>query len=396
MMGPLNGVKVLDLSEGIAGPFCAKLFADYGADVIKVEPPEGDFARHIIPVQKPSIEASCSYIYLNANKRGITLNFEQPTSRDIFLELSKWADLIIESTQPGFLSSKGVGFGDLSELNPDLVMVSITSFGQRGPYKNYRADEMIFCALGGLFIVTGEPEREPLSIPLPRVQFLSGLYAYSASLASIYGLAQGNRGVHIDVPIVNSVVSCLQNATTIFSYSGFEWKRVGNFRPGAYPISVFECQDGYVTLVAHDEIRWKALCKLLGKPELIDDPRFKKSPLRSSHHKELDEYLTPWFRDKKKFDVFELGQKNGVGMGIVATPEDILNLPQHSVRQFFAEVNHPVVGPVKYPGVPFKVPGLADSCRPAPGLGEHNYEVYNELLGYTTQEVERLFQNKII
>jgi CoA:oxalate CoA-transferase len=391
-----EGLKVIDASQGIAGPYCAKLFTDYGADVIKVEPREGDFARRLEPMQTPSIEAGGTYIYLNSNKRGITLDLASSTSRDIFARLAKWADLIIEGMDPGFLPSKGLGFEDLSKLNPRLVMVSITSFGQRGPYRNYKANEMVFCALGGMLIATGEPEREPLSIPLPRIQFLSGLYAYTAALAEIYALEHKRRGGYIDVPIVNSVVSCLQNATTVYSYSGYEWKRIGNFRPGAYPITVFECQDGYATLVAHDEIRWKALCKLIKRPELRDDPRFKSSPLRAANRGELDNLLRPWFKEKKKFEVFELGQKNGVGTGIVATPEDILQLPQHIARKFFIEVNHPVVGKLVYPGPPFKMVGLAEQHRAAPRLGEHNYEVYSEVLGYTRREIDRLFETEVI
>jgi crotonobetainyl-CoA:carnitine CoA-transferase CaiB-like acyl-CoA transferase len=395
-MGPLSGLKVLDASEGIAGPFCAKLFADYGANVIKIEPPSGDFIRRTGPMQHPSIEASGTYLYLNSNKRGVTLDLSQPTAKDPFLRLIQWADVIVESMPPGFLVGLGLGFADLTVTNRTLVMVSVTSFGQHGPYRNYRANEMVLCALGGLFIITGEPDREPISISLPRVQFLAGLYAYEAGLASLFGLEAQDRGVHIDVPIVNSVVSCLQNATTVSSYSGYEWERVGNFRPGAYPITVFPCADGYVTLAAHDEIRWKALCKLIDRPDLLDDPRFRKSPLRAANRKDLDEYLAPWFRDKKKFDVFELGQRHGVGMGIVATPEDILQLPQHRARDFFTEVDQPGVGRLQYPGVPFKLPGLADARRPAPALGQHNTDIYRDLLGYSDEDVERFFCNGII
>lgn len=392
-----EGLKVIDASQGIAGPYCAKLLADYGADVIKVEPREGDFARRLEPVQKPSFEAGGTYIYLNSNKRGITLDLASSTSRDIFTRLAKWADLIIESTPPGFLTSVGLGFQHLSRLNPGLVMVSITSFGQSGPYRDYKANEMVFCALGGMFIATGEPDREPLSIPLPRIQFLSGLYSYIAALSRIFARDhKNNGGGYVDVAIVNSVVSCLQNATTVYSYSGFEWKRIGNFRPGAYPITVFECEDGYATLVAHDEIRWKALCKLIKRPELSDDPKFKKSPLRAANREELDKILRPWFKEKKKVEVFELGQQNGVGTGIVATPEDILHLPQHLARKFFMEVDHQTVGHLVYPGPPFKVAGLAEEHKAAPRLGEHNYEVYSEVLELTRGDIDRLFETKVI
>jgi crotonobetainyl-CoA:carnitine CoA-transferase CaiB-like acyl-CoA transferase len=207
---------------------------------------------------------------------------------------------------------------------------------------------------------------------------------------------QGNNGVCIDIPIVNSVISCLQNATTLYSYSKYEWKRVGNFRPGAYPISVFECLDGYVTLVAHDEIRWKALCKLIDKEELFDDPRFRKSPLRAENRKELDQYLRPWFKRKKKFDVMNLGQKSGVGIGIVATPEDILKLPPHKKRSFFQETDHPVLGHVKFPGVPFKIDGMENTYSNAPKLGEHNIQIYKHLLGLKNNEINHLFELKII
>jgi CoA:oxalate CoA-transferase len=391
----LQGMNVIDASEGIAGPYCAKLLGLYGANVIKVESKDGDYARREGRKLNPSIDANAAYLYLNDNKKGVTLNLNTNMGKEIFAKFAEWADVIIESAAPGYLDDLGLGYKKLSDVNPKLIVTSVTSFGQESPYKDYRTNEMMLSALGGLMIMTGEPDREPLSVEIPRIQMLSGLYAYVATIAAFYAGSVKNKGVHIDVPIVDSVISCLQNATTIHSYSGFTWKRIGNHRPGAYPITTLKCMDGYVTVVAHDQIRWKALCKMLNRPELIEDPRFVTSPKRAANYKELDEYLRPWFAGKKKFEIFEAGQRSGVGMGVIATPKDILEMSQHNARQFFVNIDHKQLGSLKYPGLPFKMNGLND-VQIAPSPGEHNKEVYKNILGFTEEEINVLWQTDVI
>ena len=382
----LGDLRVLDLSEGVAGPFCTKLLAGLGADVITVEAPgRGDCARAQppFPGDDPHPEASGLFLYLNAGKRSVTLDLGQASGRAILRRLVPRADLVVEGFAPGAPGAPGLGYGALDALRPGIVLVSVTDFGQDGPYRDWRATDLTALALGGSLYISGDPDREPVAIGGRPARFFAGLSAFAGAMAAIRCRDAGGGGQHVDV-------SMLEGVATAQEYPGVAWAYQREIRtrgPGHAPL--FEVEDGYLGLM-FPQSAWPRFCALIGRPELAGDPRFATARLRRDRMDELRPYVEEWTRGRRKADLYHEAQAARVPAGYVCDAPALLESAQYRERGFFAAVDHPAAGRLRLPGLPLRIGGAAPPPRRAPLLGEHNAEVYGGLLGLADADLARL------
>ena len=396
--GALEGVKVLDLTHHVAGPYCTKLLADFGADVIKVERPGGDPARGMLPFfhDEADSEKSLLFLYLNTNKCGVTLNLKSRRGRDMCLELARDADLLVENFSPRVMPSLGLTYEALREVNPALVMVSISNFGQTGPYQDYRATDIVEYALGGLMYIFGAYDREPLKHALRQAQFRAGTNAATASLIALYHQQTTGQGQRVDVSIQESVAVGLRDVVNNYTYTGAVRRRQPNHTGDLSRIRA--TSDGYIlpNPGLPTSIDMSAVADFLAAPELNNE-KFKTPSARLANAEELGQILDRRFGTLEKFETFYAAQQRRFMYGVVQSPEEVLADPDYAARGYFVEVDHAVVGTVKYPGAPFL---MSDTPwrprRPAPTLGQHNREVFGERLGYSDQDLVLLRAIEVI
>jgi len=392
----LSNVRVLDLTHYIAGPYCTKLLADYGAEVIKVEKPgEGDGARRLGPFLKdePHLEKSGLFLYLNTNKKGITLNLKTKLGIKIFKDLVKWADVLVENFEPRVMPSLGLDYETLKQINSKLVMTSISNFGQTGPYRDYKASEIILYGMGGAMISTGLPER-PLKLAGSVVQYQAGTVAAVATMGALIASKFQGTGQHVDISIIETQECSADRRTTnllSFAYSGgttfFRAHRMGLL---IMPHGRYPCKDGFVEYAGGEPVFWPRWVKMLEMPELLENPRFKDLA-DLSHRGEFEAIFLPWLVELTKREATEKAQKAGVPGAAIQTPKEVVNDPHFNERGFFVEIEHPEAGKIKYPGCPFKTERTSwEVRRPAPLLGQHNEKVYCDLLGYTKEDLIKL------
>ena len=388
----LSDVKVLDLTHHIAGPYCTKLLADYGAEVIKIERPDiGDGARRIGPFFKddPHPEKSGLFLYLNTNKLGVTLNLKSDTGVKMFKELAEDSDILVESFSPGVMRSLGLEYENLERINRRLVMTSISNFGQSGPYRDYKATEIVADAMGGWMAIIGDPEREPLKPGGYQAQLVTGLFGAVGTMTAFYGQEMTGIGQYVDISMMDAVLYIQMNITSMYSYNQQIRKRVGN-RVWPPPGSILPCQDGYIGAIAVTTDQWKTLCHWIGMPELIEDPRFLTAIDRTQHVDELDAILLSWLVEHNQEELFREAQKQRLPFAVPASTKMLLESQHLKARGYFVEVGHPATGKVRYPGAQFKMGDLPYELKRAPLLGEHNEEVYCNRLGYSKGDLVRL------
>lgn len=393
----LSDVKVLDLTWYIPGPYCTKLLGDYGADVIKVERPgEGDPARKMGPFFKddPHLEKSGLFLHLNTNKKSITLNLKSEWGRKAIKELVKDVDILVESFRPGVMERLGLDYETLEQINPRLVMTSISSFGQTGPYRDFKASDIIIYGMGGAMFCNGLPEKEPLKKALTATLFQCGAMAAVATMMAFYMNQLQGIGQQVDVSMMETQLGTIDRRMA--QLLTFQWNKTVTYRqdPKArliYPFGIYACADGHFELAGIGK-SWPAVGTMMEMPELIDDPRFSVLAQPEPGHKEAFDVLwIPWCFEHTKKEVIERGQKAGAPCGPLATMEEVVNDPHFRERGFFAEIDHPMTGKLTYPGRPIKADDMPWVIRrPAPLLGEHNEEVYCKQLGYSKQDLVRL------
>ena len=382
---PYAGLRVLDLSEGVAGPFCTKLLAGLGADVITVEAPgRGDCARAQppFPGDDPHPETGGLFLYLNTGKRSVTLDLAQASGRAILRRLVPRADLVVEGFAPAVSGARGLGYGALDALRPGIVLVSVTDFGQNGPYRDLPATDLTALALGGSLYISGDEDREPVAIGGRPAQFFAGLSAFAGAAAAIHCRDASGEGQHVDVSMHEGIATAQEYPGTAWAYQR-EIRRRG---PGHAPM--FEVDDGYLGLM-FPQAAWPRFCELIGRPGLERDPRFATARLRRDHMDELRPYVEEWTRGRRKADLYHEAQGARVPAGYVCDAPALLESAQYRERGFFAAIDHPVAGRLRYPGLPLRIGGTPPPRR-APLLGEHNAEVYGGLLGCTARDLARM------
>ena len=391
----LSGTRVLDVSHCIAGPYCTKLLAGLGAEVIKVEPPWGEAARRFgpFPRDEPHPEKSGTFLYLNTDKKSITLDLKTETGVHIFKQLAKQADLVVENFEPRVMPDLGLAYEDLEQIDPALVMTSISNYGQTGAYRDYKGYNINALAMGGLMYVTGAPDREPLQTGGFQAEYIAGETAFFAAQTALFHRDMTGTGQHVDVSIMEAIVSILEYKLELYTYQGCIGGRWFSRHPFSYPHGdVYPCKDGYASVPPLPEL--ETFSTWLEQPELAD-PRFTLLKGRIDHMEEWEDALTSALQKKTREEYFQEGQEWRLGTGYVVNAGDLSEDPHLKARGFLTEVDHPEAGELTYPGLPVQVGGEAFSTKRAPLLGEHNLEVYHSL-GFSTEDIVRLRQGGII
>jgi CoA:oxalate CoA-transferase len=393
--GALTGYRVLDLTD-VKGAYCTKLLADLGAEVIKVEGPDGDPSRRLPPFAGdiPDLERSLPFLFRNANKLGITLNLDTESGKRIFRQLVKAADVLVESFAPGFMASLGLGYEALFEIHPGLIMASITEFGQSGPYRDWKGSPIVDLALSTDLIEAGFPDKPPCSLPaMPAYDATSVMAAMSIVLALFERGGSGN-GHYIDVSVhENARLALYPWMVTLHSYNrtpdGPPPAPEGRVGPIVYP--VYPCKDGYVRVVVLTPWQWDALVKVVGEPEALRQLEWREFLHRVIHAAELYDIMVEFTKNYTMMELFEAGHKGGVPIAPVLGLSDFVDSPQTRAREFFVDMEHPVVGKFQYPGPPYKWTETPCSVeRAAPCLGEHNVAILCGRLGFSQTELAAL------
>jgi len=378
MEGPLTGVRVIDLGQYIAAPYATRLLAGFGADVVKVEPPGGDPVRQWgpFPTDVPNMETGALHLYLNQGKRSVTIDLESDEGRGQLRALIDGADVLVESFKPGALERLGFGYEQLAASHPGLLYVSVTDFGQTGPYRDYAAWEITTYALGGLMYITGEPYREPLKTGGYLGAYGAGHNAFDATLVGLWERGTSGMGQHLDLSIHESVASLLEHTDIAWSYTGAVWPRSGNGARAAW--GMYPAADGFVGVVSGPARRWAMIGELM-ENEALKDPKYLAGGAQVELRDEIDAHMLPWLVTHEKEDIYHRAQALGLPFGYAATPADLFDVEQLQYRQFFQSIDHPVAGTARYPTVAAKFSdGLWELGR-APLLGEHTDEVLSEL-----------------
>jgi CoA:oxalate CoA-transferase len=394
----LSGVKVLDLTHYIAGPYCTKLLADYGAEVIKVERPGiGDGIRRTGPFygDDPHPEKSGFFLYLNTNKLGITLNLKTRTGVKIFKKLVADADILVENFSPGVMERLGLSYENLEKINPGLVMTSISNFGQSGPYRDFKSSELVADAMGGWMTVIGDPERDPLKPGGSQSQFVGGLFGAVGTMTTFFGREAIGAGQHVDISLMEAVLYIQMNITSTYSYHEHVTKRAGNF-VWPPPGSILPCRDGYIGVIAVTTSQWESLCDWMERPDLKEDPNFLTTVDRTENYDLLVANLIPWLAERDAEELFREGQRRRIPFAIPASSEMLLASAHLKERGYFVEVDHPATGKVFYPGAQVTMGDLPYELKPAPLLGAHNEEIYCGRLGYSKEDLARLREQGVI
>ena len=391
-MGPLDDVKVLDLGRHISGPWCAKQLADYGARVIKVEPPgTGDPARRMgpFPDDIPHLEKSGLFLHVNSGKQSVTLDIASHEGAGILKELAQWADVLVENLSPTYLSSFGLGYEELESLNPRLVMTSISPFGATGPYRDYLATEIGVFAMGGRMHAHGLPDREPLRYAPDISWFQAGATAAVATMGALFVSRFQDVGQHVDISAAEAQVGNVDNRPLHYAYSGVDSAR--NYTPGGFPLGAYPCADGYVVFGVVYDLFFRRLCQAMEMTDLLEDPRFATPDARAEHVDILEPILLEWTTQRTKREIFDVCQRYRVLCSPIFSPEDLREDPQLRARDYFVELDHPEAGRLTYPGLPIRMSGSPGKVAgPAPTLGQHNIEVFCELLGHPKEELSFL------
>ncbi len=401
----LSDVKVLDLTWHISGPYCTKLLADYGAEVIKIERPgEGDPARRMGPFFKddPHPEKSGLFLHLNTNKKGITLNLKSAKGKKILKELIKDVDILVESFRPHVMPSLGLDYETLEQINPKLLMTSISSFGQTGPYSEFKASEIVEYAMGGEMYSTGTAGREPLKLGGNVTQYQAGTVAAVATMGGLFSAYSQGVGQHVDVSIMETQAGSADRRIIYllgYACAGVITTRWPPPREAVrmviLPQGVYPCKDGFVNTLSLPQW-WPRYLEAMDMPELKDDPRFQNI-FSAEAGMEFDAIWYSWLADHNKDELFDIFLRAKIASAPVNSPEDLLRNPHLKERGYFTEIDHPETGKVTYPGPPFHMTESPSQVRyPAPLLGQHNKEIYCDQLGYTPEDLVKLRESGII
>jgi CoA:oxalate CoA-transferase len=383
----LGDICVLDLSQDIAGPFCSKLLAGLGAEVIKVEPPgTGDVTRRTGPFvhEAPHAEQSAAFLYLNTGKKSITLDLQSQTGAFILQRLAEECDILIESFPAGYLDQLGLGYAALERLNPGVIYTSVTPFGQTGPYRDYKGSELVAQAMGALMHTIGLPDKEPLRIGGNAAGYTTGMSAFSATLLALYVRDAAGHGQHVDVSAMETITVAQIHASIAHQFGRTPTRRAS---------TLAQAQDGWVHAGLERGVRedtWARVCALMGRPELADDPKFSTREARREHQQELLTLINEWTATRPKEEIYHALQGLRTVAGYVATVADLYTSQQLLAREFFQCIDHPDAGTATYPGAPFTIQGTTWHSTRAPRLGEHNVEVYCDRLGYTREDLAHL------
>lgn len=398
----LDGLKVVEYGSFISAPYCAKLMADLGAEVIKIEDPgAGDESRRYgpFPDDVPHLERSGLFLYLNSNKLGITLNLRSATGRKILKGLLSEADVFVENSAPGLMAELGLDHEALKEINPGLIVTSITPFGQTGPYAQYKGYALNTAALGGQCMRTGEPSRPPLAPALSQSHYQSGSMGAAATMGAVFSRMATGLGQHVDISEADVWATIhLGHGVHLGVFEGRKSIRSGHRTISVYPWCILPCKDGYMCLIAIQGYQWKRFLEAMGEPEWMGDERFRDRIMMAwQYADEVDSLVETWLVDHTKEEIFRMCREGQITFAPVRDIDEVMNDPHFAERGYFVEMDREYVGTLKYPGAPYQLSETAwRLAKPAPSLGEDNEEIYCKRLGYSREELVRLRRGGII
>lgn len=399
----LGGMRVLDLGEGVSAPFCARLFADYGAEVWKIEPPgRGDIARRWgpFPGDEPHIEKSGLFYGLNTGKRGATLDVSKARAFDLLLDLVGQADVLVENHLPEQRRALGLDYERLAERNPDLVMISITPFGQTGPYAKWKGHDLNAYHLSGAsHRYCGRPDAAPLEHGTFSADFFGGYVGVAWGLAAWLGRELVGGGQHLDVSSAEAIAALFVGAQNIGGYAqdGVFERRTGVGMPLASPSTIVPCKDGHVWMMALEPGQWQGLVRAMGSPEWTELEMFQDMFTRAENRDLIYPLIEEWTREHTKQEIMDLCQENGCPTTAVYDVAEAVDHPHLAARGFLHELEHPALGRVRTLGAPVRLPNSPGGPgSPAPLLGQHNAELYGERLGLSAREIDELRREGVI
>lgn len=394
---PLRKVRILDLSQALAGPYGAQILGDLGAEVIKIESPgEGDYSRTMPPYFVNGLSAY--FLGFNRNKKSLTLNLKTPQGKRIFFELVKKSDVIYDNYRPGVRERLGIDYESCQKVNPQIISCSISGFGQTGPYRDRPALDLIIQGMGGAMSFTGEEGRDPVRMGLPMGDLAGGLFAVQGILAALYYRKETGLGQNIDISLLDCQIALLTYRAQYYFIGGEIPVPIGSGHTSGVPIRAFKAKDGkFVTLEAVADRIWLALCDAAGRPEWKEDARFNSKLKRFENRAILYRLLEEVFLTKTRDEWIEILVRMGVAAGPVKTLDEALADSQVLHRQMVVEIDHPACGKLKGTGNPIKMSeNKEEAFNPQPSLGEHNEEILGQLLGYSREKIEELKKNKVI
>ena len=394
--GPLAGLRVLELGTLLAGPFCGQLLGDFGAEVIKIEPPgQGDPMR--VWGREKANGKSLWWPVVARNKKAITLDLRQPEGQQLLRELVAKADFLLENFRPGTMEKWGLGWAELSAINPRLIMIRVSGFGQTGPYSRQAGFGAIGEAMGGLRYVVGDPSTPPSRMGISIGDSLAATFACVGALSALHHRERTGRGQVIDSAIYEAVLNMMESLVTEYDKANFIRERTGAILPNVAPSNVYKTRDGMVLIAANQDTVFSRLAEAMGQPELSSDPRFSSHGARGAHQAELDGRVEAWTSALSTREVLDLMDKHGVPAGLIYRPPDMLDDPHFKARDAIVSVPHPDFGELRMQNVAPKLSETPGSIRsPSPEMGQHNDEVYRGLLGLDEARYAALKAAKVV
>jgi crotonobetainyl-CoA:carnitine CoA-transferase CaiB-like acyl-CoA transferase len=395
-MKPLDGIKVLDLTRVLAGPYCTMLLADMGADVVKVERPgAGDDTRAFGP---PFVNGESAYFMsINRNKRSLTLNLKEDKARQILRQLLETIDVVVENFRPGTMESFGFGYEAVHDFNPGLVFCSISGYGHTGPDADLPGYDLIIQGEGGAASLTGDTEGPPYKVGNSQADIVAGMMAFQGILLALLARNQSGTGQKIDISMLDCQVAMLTYQAGIYFATGESPTRLGNQHPTITPYETYRCKDGFINLACGNDNMWRTFCRVIGQEEWTEDPRFRTNADRVGHRRQLAALLEPVILQKTTQEWIDQLRQNGLPCGPIQTVGQVCEDPQVIARDMIVPLDHPTAGPIRVTGVPIKLsdtPGEVHSAPPT--LGQHTTEVLGDWLQINATEAEALHQDGVV
>lgn len=394
-MKPLDGVRVIDLSRILSGPYCTMTLADMGAEVIKVESPSGDDTRKWGP---PFVKSESAYfLSVNRNKKSIVINLKKDEGREILLNLVKEADVVVENFRPGTLDRLKIGYEELKKINPRIILASISGYGQSGPYANKPGYDVIAQGFGGLTSVTGEPDQPPVKAGFSIADIGTGMWAVIGIQNALLARGETGEGQWVDTSLIDTMISWQTYLAGNYFASGKNPEPQGGAHPNIVPYQLFESADGYFNVAVGNENLWAKFCEVIGDPHLKDDPNYVTNADRVTNRERLIPYLQDIFHTKTTEDWIAAFEESAIPCGPVLKFDEIYRDPHVLAREQLVEVEHPAAGNVKMTGLPVKLsetPGGITSAPPL--LGQHTKEILSSLAGFSEDEISALESKEVI
>ena len=396
MPKPLDNIRVLDLTRVLVGPYCTMILSDLGAEIIKIErPPKGDDSR----MYGPFIEKRSMYfLSINRGKKSITLNLKHPSGKQMFLDLVKQVDVVVENFRPGTMEKLGLGYDMLREMNPRIIYAAASGFGHSGPDSKKPAYDILAQAMGGIMSITGWPESPPTRVGISMGDITAALFTTIGISTALYQRSITGLGQKVDVAMLDCQVAILENALVRYQSTGENPVPLGNRHPTVSPFQAYQAADDYFVVGIGNDTLWQIFCKTIGKPELCDDDRFVTNQKRTENLPVLNEILIPALRKKTAMEWLDLFTDQDVPCAPINQISNVIENPQVQARNMIVQVEDKVAGCVSIAGNPIKMTNIPEEHKrlPAPEIGEHNAVIFKHYLGLTAEDLNVLTRDGVI